>query len=130
MSRRNHRIPIPKKPEEVIRLVAKVVAKHEKDGDASILRLLEMAGLKRSFIMADTENKNGKEFRQKSETCMQKRDNLVGARAMNVGTLRHGLACVRSALLAHHKGSERALADWGFEVHGSAPAVADEEKSA
>jgi hypothetical protein len=119
MARKNKvRVVIPTNPEEIIRLGLKIMAKHEQDGDSSPLRVLELVDPKRVLTFAEGENIKGKEHRQKSEHCLQNRDNSVGHRLpLLIGTVRHFVTSARDVLLGRHKGEERALADWGFEVH-------------
>jgi hypothetical protein len=85
-----------------------------------------MEAFTKAFTSADAESTESKEHRHKSETCVQNRNRVVGDRVTDIGTLRHGLACILSALLAHYKGRERYLADWGFEVHASTSSGTDE----
>ena len=115
--RKTIRVVIPTNPEEAIRLALKVMSKHDQDGESSLLRVLEVETFRKSVTTADKENARSGDFRQQSEACVEARNNAVRPRGPMVpGTVRHFLLAARDLLLACHKGHERMLADWGFEI--------------
>ncbi|SRR5678815_2654905 len=123
---RKVRVVIPRNPLEMIRLGSKIMAKHEQDGEKSQLRVLDMADTKEVLSFAEGEDSKGREHRQQSEHCLQNRDNAVGLQGrILAATVRHFVISARDVLLGRFKGEERALADWGFEVHFSSSPEAE-----
>jgi hypothetical protein len=117
MAKKTYWVIMPRNPDEAIRLAQKIMAKHEKDGEASRLRDLDLQTARRKLKTADEENTQSKEFHQKGEACTGNRDIALGTNnPLQPGTVMHFNSSARDVLLGDFKGNERALAEWGFEV--------------
>ena len=114
------RIPIPKNPEEVIKLAKAVRDKHVALGTASPLNGIDgIANFDVQVDVADSNHSNAKDLAQQAETATEARDNALGPDTNTPGTVRYFVTAARDLLAAQNKGSEHKLGDWGFAVDAS-----------
>jgi len=118
------RIPIPKNPEEVIKLAKAVRDKHVALGAASPLNGIDgIAGFSAQVDAADSNHTDAKDFAKQAETATEARDNALGPDTSTPGTVRFFVTAARDLLAGQNKGSEHKLGDWGFVVDASAQAT-------
>ncbi len=118
------RIPIPKNPEELIKLAKAVRDKHVALGTASPLNTIDgIAGFSALVDTADSSQADAKDFASQAETATETRDNALGPDTNTPGTVRFIVTASRDLLAAQNKGSEHKLGDWGYVVDASAQAT-------
>ncbi|HTX21126.1 MAG TPA: hypothetical protein VMD27_04570 [Candidatus Aquilonibacter sp.] len=101
------RIPIPKNPEELIKLAKAVRDKHVALGTASPLNSIDgITGFSALVDTADSSHTDAKNFAKQAETATEARDNALGPNTETPGTVRFFLTASRDLLAAQNKGSE------------------------
>jgi hypothetical protein len=117
------RINIPSNPDAVIELAKHITLKHDADGAGSPLMALDMADFAVKTDTADEQNQLAAKLYRDAEKATQDRDVALGKGKGTPKTLRLYVTQVRDLLQGIHKGNEKKLGDWGFEVDDSpAPA--------
>jgi len=125
------RIPIPKNPEELIKLAKAVRDKHVALGAASPLNTIEgIAGFGALVDAADSAHTDAKSLSKQAETATETRDNALGPDTNTPGTVRFFVAASRDLLAAQNKGSEHKLGDWGYVVDASAQLTPEQKAAA
>lgn len=121
MAAKKPRVVIPRNPELLIKLLKKVVKKHQDDAASSPLKDFDMSTLSGMATEADKQHTDGDDFRKKAEACTQLRDKALGLHTTSVeeGTALWTLMAARDLLMGLYKGKEQKLGDWGFEVDAS-----------
>lgn len=83
------RIPIPKNPEELIKLAKAVRDKHVALGTASPLNTIDgIAGFDALVDTADSSHTDAMGFAKQAETATEARDNALGPDTITPGTVR------------------------------------------
>lgn len=113
------RINIPKNPEALIKLAKDIKAKHVEDGDDSPLNGLDMEAFAVQTDKADKQNEAADKNYKAAEKATQNRDIALGTKKAPKGSVMHFVRSIRDILEGTHKGNERTLGDWGFEVDDS-----------
>lgn len=120
MARKTVRAKIPANPDERLKLLKKVLAKHEADGTSSPLNALAMDVLEAKTEEADSAHQEADRLYKLAEIETKKRDAAFGT-AQNPDTAVFILSQARAILLGINKANPQALQNWGFEVvEGSA----------
>lgn len=124
MAAKKPRVVIPRNPELLIKLLKKVVKKHQDDAVKSPLKDFDMSKLGGMTTEADKQHTDGEDYRKKAEACTQLRDKALGLHTTSVeeGTALWVLMSVRDLLMGLYKGKEQKLGEWGFEVDASVKA--------
>lgn len=119
MATQKMRVPIPRNPEELIRLGSSVFKKHVQDADASPLKSMkdynwETEGPKLDKALA--KHNEAEELKKKMEAAYKERDLLLANTVPIIRASRDILAGINSQNM-------KRLGDWGFTVEASAVAA-------
>ena len=115
MARKTVRVDWPKDPEDLMKLIGKVVAKSEALGADSPLKNMDIPALKAKNEAAVVAQDSYDDFSAKAKTQMGVRNNALGTRQTQ-GTGSQLLAQARDILLANNPDNPRVLDEWGFTV--------------
>jgi hypothetical protein len=126
MSNQNYSITISKNAEELSGLGDRVHAKHIADGVGSILAPLNMADLLLKNTAAKNFNLVAGQLNRDKELAFEARNLVLGIDNNNPDTVNYYVKSVRDILLGIHKGKERNLGSWGFNVQGENPDISVE----
>lgn len=128
MAQINPRIPIPRKPDELLELARLIEAQHTAEGANSPLQLLDMAAFATKLAEADGFNTEAKNLRRQSEEATESRNLVLGMGEGQLsdtpGTVRYYVIATRDTLQGLFRGQERKLGDWGFTID-STPGTGD-----
>lgn len=132
MSVKNITVKIPTNPEAFLKLMGKIIEKHNEDPASSPLSALDMGHIGGNFTEANTSHLDAKSHRSQAEIATERRNLLLGdartQQATTPGTLHFNARQVRDILMGVHKGNEQMLELWGFEVTTSGKAKTPEEE--
>jgi hypothetical protein len=108
------------KPDDLITLADKVLAKHKDLGTSSPLNALDMATYEQNLTLGKANRVEAKRLHDQAEKLNQQASlNLGTDQTQNVstpGTVYSTLARTRDILLGIYKGQEKKLNEWGFNV--------------
>ena len=121
MARKTVRVDIPiGKPDDLIALAQRIVARHVSEGDKSSLPAEKLTALQTVATTADTTNTSAKGFDAQAQSARQTRDQALGIAdgqtAYTPGTVLNLVTFVRDQLLLNYEGTEEALSSYGFNV--------------
>ncbi|WP_047450255.1 hypothetical protein [Alistipes sp. ZOR0009] len=103
------KIDIPGHPDNKANLAAGIIAKHEKDGEASPIKLLVTPDVKVNVDKITSKTKQAVELRRQSEVLIEERNNLV----KDVDQFIRGC---RDILMALYPDEPKKLTEYGFDV--------------
>ena len=122
MSRKNVRVEIPRNADDLLKLAAKIIAKHLTDGSTSPL-VGDMAGFADKTSEADNANTLYHDHKWKGEAEMERRDLALGLsktqKSTDKGSILYMVTSVRDSLLGKFRGEEHQMGAWGFTVDTS-----------
>lgn len=108
------------KPDYLVDLAEKVLVKHKAMGTSSPLNSLDMTTFEQNLKLGKANRADAKRLHDEAEKLNQQANlNLgigVGQTVSTPGTVYSSLARVRDVLLGIHKGQEKNLNEWGFDV--------------
>lgn len=127
MARRNFSVVVPDNPEKLLTLAELILQKYYQDNINGLLPSAWMDQLQQLVTIASTENDRSKELERRREKLIEERDLILGSNDKKStylnSTMKYFLVAARDVLLAHFRGNERALGDWGYEVNSPKNAV-------
>ncbi len=130
--RRIVRVEIPKNADDLLKLAALVIAKHNELGNLSPIKGVNMTDMFTKNSEANYNNAKAAEQRRLAEQSKELRDRGLGfAAGQNTGTegtLYFYLTAIRDILLGVYKGKEHRLGEFGFEVSSNARASSEPEE--
>lgn len=121
MPRRNFSVVIPENSDELLTLAERILQKFYQDNSIARIPQTWMDQLQQLIYTARSENDRSKELERRREKLIEERDLILGSNGNQStytnGTVRYFVIAARDILLAHYRGNERALGDWGYEVN-------------
>jgi len=109
------RIKIPENPGELLDLGNKINAKHQADGSASPLNVLQTNGWDTMGPVTQeclTSHQQAEEFSRKAEELYRKRDGMLKQ-------VESAIKSSRDLLLGVYRDNPKSLGQWGFQVDDS-----------
>lgn len=121
MSKTSVKVEIPEhKPDDLIKLADKVLAKHTALGVSSPVKVLDMETFTENLNMGKDKRVEAKKLHDEAEALNQQAGLNLGIdksqNAKTPGTVYSILTSIREILLGVYKGQEKKLSEWGFDV--------------
>lgn len=108
------------KPGDMVDLAEKVLAKHKEMGTSSPANSLDMTTFEQNLKLGKDKRAEAKHLHDEAEKLNQQANIYLGIgpgqSVTTPGTVYSGLARLRDVLLGIHKGQEKNLNEWGYEV--------------
>ncbi len=127
MPRRNFSVVVPDNPDKLLTLAELILKKYYQDNTAARLPSAWMDQLQQLVNTARFENNRTKELERRREKLNEERNLILGSdsrqSSYTTGTVKYFIIAARDILLAHYRGNERALGDWGYTVNSPKGAV-------
>ncbi|MEO6883529.1 MAG: hypothetical protein ABI199_05850 [Bacteroidia bacterium] len=121
MSKRTVSVTLPhRQPEELLRLAQRIMEKSATNEEVSPIAQSDLAELELLATEAETNRTRSIHLREESEKDMQAARIALGIEkgqtASNPNTLTYLVSKMRDVLLAHYRGKEEQLSEYGFKV--------------
>lgn len=127
MARRNFSVVVPDNPDKLLTLAELILQKYYQDNSNGLLPSIWMDQLQPLVSIARTEHDRSKELERRREKLIEERDLILGSNDKQStylnSTVKYFIVAARDVLLAHFRGNERSLGDWGYIVNSPKGAV-------